>query len=204
MKMKRLSQTLAAGSLALTLCCCSGSGTAGSGADSTATDTATAIAASESGAEAEALAAADSAKTALEAKAAEEAEAQALADEARAFLKKAYSTKSSDGFYTTDRKYLSPELRKVVKDADKKANAEGDEVGYFDCDILTQSQDPGPMKSVDIVSVTPDVIVAKVTGEGYNTGPVGTVKVTVIRLNGKLYIDDVDGTKADAKRYLRK
>lgn len=202
--MKRLSQTLAAGSLALTLCCCSGSGTAGSGADSTATDTATAIAASESGAEAEALAAADSAKTALEAKAAEEAEAQALADEARAFLKKAYSTKSSDGFYTTDRKYLSPELRKVVKDADKKANAEGDEVGYFDCDILTQSQDPGPMKSVDIVSVTPDVIVAKVTGEGYNTGPVGTVKVTVIRLNRKLYIDDVDGTKADAKRYLRK
>ena len=204
MKMKRLSQTLAAGSLALTLCCCSGSGTAGSGADSTATDTATAIAASESGAEAEALAAADSAKAALEAKAAEEAAAQALADEARAFLKKAYSTKSSDGFYTTDRKYLSPELRKVVKDADKKANAEGDEVGYFDFDILTQSQDPGPMKSVDIVSVTPDVIVAKVTGEGYNTGPVGTVKVTVIRLNGKLYIDDVDGTKADAKRYLRK
>lgn len=125
------------------------------------------------------------------------AEAKALEEtfskEVTEFLTVVYTKQSSEGVF-------SPEFEELKGSAEMTSFKKGDGMDYFDYDVLTQSQDPGALKSVEIVSVDGESVTAKVRGEGF--GESGTIPVTVVRVDGKLYIDDVNGEKAKMKKYL--
>ncbi|MDE6255599.1 MAG: hypothetical protein K2M39_05340 [Muribaculaceae bacterium] len=89
-------------------------------------------------------------------------------------------------------KCYTPEFEKIIEAADAKAEKDGSEVGYFDYDILTNSQDPGELKDVEIVElIAPDSAKVKVSGNGY--GEKGYVMITVKLVDDSYFVDDVEG-----------
>lgn len=88
--------------------------------------------------------------------------------------------------------WATPELKKAIEDADAKAAKDGSEMGFFDYDLLTNSQDPGEFKDVEIVSIKGnDTAVVKVFGEAY--GNDGYVVATLRLIDDQYYIDDIEG-----------
>lgn len=129
------------------------------------------------------------AQTEADAKAAEEAFAEEVTD----YLTKVYTEQTSDGVF-------SPEFEELKGSAEMTSLKMGDGMDYFDYDVLTQSQDPGKLKGVEVTDIDGDKATAKVKGGGF--GQNGTIKVSVVRIDGKLYIDDVAGEKAKMKKFL--
>ncbi len=97
----------------------------------------------------------------------------------------------------------TPDFQKILDAVEKKDQGE---MGFFDYDILTNSQDPGDLKSVDVVElIGNDAAKVKVSGDGY--GENGYVIVITKLIDGSYLIDDVDGpdgksVKAAAQTYL--
>lgn len=96
---------------------------------------------------------------------------------------------------------FTPEFAKLISDANAKAEKEGSEVGFFDLDVLTFSQDPGALKSVDIIDTKGSTVIAEVTGTGY--GENGKITVTAVLVDGVYLIDDVNGCKQQAIDFLK-
>ncbi|MDE6812122.1 MAG: hypothetical protein K2J15_07215, partial [Muribaculaceae bacterium] len=109
-------------------------------------------------------------------------------------------------YQTMPSKCFTPDFQKVIDGADAKSVRDGNEMGYFDYDILTNSQDPGDLRNVEIVNLTgSDGAVVKVTGERY--GNDGFVMVTVRLIDNSYLIDDIEGldgnsVKQSAQAYI--
>ncbi len=97
----------------------------------------------------------------------------------------------------------TPDFQKVLDAVDKK---DAGEIGFIDYDILTNSQDSGEVKNVEILNlIAPDGAIVKVTGDMY--GEKGYVIITVKLVDGSYLIDDIEGpggksTKQAAQAYV--
>lgn len=101
----------------------------------------------------------------------------------------------------------TPGFQKVIDDADAKAEREGNDVGYFDYDILTNSQDPGKLKSVAIIELIGNDG-AKVKVSGSRFGENDYVNITVKLCEDSYLVDDVEGmdgksVKQAAIKYIK-
>ncbi|MBD5207642.1 MAG: hypothetical protein HDS79_05165 [Bacteroidales bacterium] len=98
---------------------------------------------------------------------------------------------------------FTPDFQQVIDEVNKK---DAGEIGFFDYDILTLSQDPGNLKDVEILDlIGNDTAKVKVTGESY--GDKGYVVILTKLTDGVYLVDDVEGfdgksLKDAAKSYL--
>lgn len=116
-----------------------------------------------------------------------------IISEAEAYFAEVYNNRPND------EQLYSPEFLDAIQGAEIQARKEGNEMGYFDMDLLTYSQDPGKYKSVSIESLSADTVVGNVKGSGFGS----PLKVTIVRVNGKFMIDDINGEKAKAIAYTK-
>lgn len=109
-------------------------------------------------------------------------------------------------YHTMPPEMYTPEFKSIRDGAESKAINAGNEMGYFDYDMLTNSQDPGEMRSAEIVRLDGyDKAIVKVFGENYGTD--GFVIITVKLVDGEYRIDDVEGpdgksVKEAAQKYI--
>lgn len=112
-----------------------------------------------------------------------------------------------DMYYNTEiwnYDFLTPEFREVLKASDKKAKEIGDEMGCFEFDIFTCSQDPDKHYSeIRNVKLNNDGTASAEVG---SFGSKGYITVTVKLIDGEYFIDDIEDAsfgsiKAEAKKY---